>query len=335
MPTVSVIVPVYNVASYLPRCIDSILAQTYTDFELILVDDGSPDNSGAICDEYAAKDSRIRVIHQKNGGVSVARNVGIDAARGRFVAFIDSDDYVDIDYLQTLVEYDCDFSMCVSIKHSEDGSIYVVDDIASEVVSVTHTQLLKWLSERKLFTVWGKAYRKDILDEYNIRFRKDLCYGEDTIFAMTVAQVCKTAAFSEQKLYHYMKHPVDSLSKQISKNSVISYHLRDQFIASWVQQLGGSDSFYKAVSLHGKIKMKWAFMEIFEDRSIGILHRFSWYKLFFSLSTFRHNIPLLFEECSPMLQRILKLHSPSLLIIYQQMARIRERHRNSPKNRHS
>lgn len=106
MPQISVIVPVYKVEPYLHRCVDSILAQTFTDFELILVDDGSPDNCGAICDEYAAKDERVRVIHQKNGGLSAARNAGIDWAFANsdsaWLAFVDSDDWVHPQYLEKL-----------------------------------------------------------------------------------------------------------------------------------------------------------------------------------------------------------------------------------------
>ena len=93
-PLLSIIVPVYKVENYLPKCMDSILAQTFTDFELILVDDGSPDNCPALCDAAAAKDARIRVIHQKNGGLSAARNAGLDAARGAWIGFVDSDDYI-------------------------------------------------------------------------------------------------------------------------------------------------------------------------------------------------------------------------------------------------
>ena len=99
---ISVIVPVYMVESYLHRCVDSILSQTFVDFELILVDDGSPDNCGAICDEYAAKDSRIRVIHQKNGGLSAARNAGLDVAREEYYAFVDGDDWIDPDMYENM-----------------------------------------------------------------------------------------------------------------------------------------------------------------------------------------------------------------------------------------
>ena len=92
---ISIIIPVYNVAVYLPRCLDSILAQTYKNLEIILVDDGSKDNSGKVCDEYALKDSRIKVIHQKNQGVSVARNAGLRIAKGDYIGFVDSDDYIE------------------------------------------------------------------------------------------------------------------------------------------------------------------------------------------------------------------------------------------------
>ena len=97
---ISVIVPVYKVEKYIHRCIDSILAQTFTDFELILVDDGSPDCCGSICDEYAKKDSRVTVIHKKNGGLSDARNAGLDFAMGDYILFVDSDDYIDADLLE-------------------------------------------------------------------------------------------------------------------------------------------------------------------------------------------------------------------------------------------
>ena len=99
VPEISVIVPVYKVEEYLPQCIDSILAQTFTNFELLLVDDGSPDRCGEICEEYAGKDTRIRVFHQQNSGVSAARNIGLQHAKGTYIVFVDSDDWVSTDYL--------------------------------------------------------------------------------------------------------------------------------------------------------------------------------------------------------------------------------------------
>jgi glycosyltransferase involved in cell wall biosynthesis len=115
-PEISIIVPVYQVEKYLNECIDSILAQTFTDFELILVDDGSPDNCPALCDAAAKRDSRVRVIHKQNGGVSTARNAGLDAAQGNWIAFVDSDDTVEPEYLEKMhkaaLETGADFAIC-------------------------------------------------------------------------------------------------------------------------------------------------------------------------------------------------------------------------------
>ena len=122
MPKLSVIVPVYNTEKYLRECIDSILAQTFTDFELILVDDGSTDGSGAICDEYAAKDLRIQVIHQQNGGITIARKSGVQIARGEYVTFVDSDDWVDKNMYHTMLTQEpADIEICNMIRFASDG----------------------------------------------------------------------------------------------------------------------------------------------------------------------------------------------------------------------
>jgi len=141
MPAISVLIPVYNVELYLPRCIDSILNQTYTDFELILVNDGSSDNSGMICDEYAKKDSRIHVIHQKNGGVSAARNTLLDWAfnnsNSQWIAFIDSDDWVHREYLERLLNTAIENNSAISICRyiDTDGAIPDIDpkELHSEI----------------------------------------------------------------------------------------------------------------------------------------------------------------------------------------------------------
>ena len=139
MPEISVIVPVYNVERYLTRCIDSILAQTYQNFELILVDDGSTDGSGTLCDSYMKKDSRIKVIHKKNGGLSDARNSGIDAAEGEFLSFIDSDDWVRPDFLNILhgnaVQYGADVSVVNLHKEYDDGRIEKLNRVSEELLS--------------------------------------------------------------------------------------------------------------------------------------------------------------------------------------------------------
>ena len=181
-PTISVIVPVYKVECYLHRCIDSILAQSYTDFELLLIDDGSPDNCGLICDEYAAKDSRVRVFHKENGGVSSARNLGLDNARGEWIAFIDSDDYVDVDYLAELVDY--------TEKYKTD---YVVTLNTIKEYTTENSLILYPNAYSQLFSCynfhnnghpWGKLYKTEIINNTHLRFNTCVHLGEDAMFAL-------------------------------------------------------------------------------------------------------------------------------------------------------
>ena len=145
MCEISIIVPVYKVEKYLKKCVDSILAQTFTDFELILVDDGSPDDSGKICEEYAEKDARVRVLHKENGGLSSARNAGIEVAKGKYLGFIDSDDYIAEDMYEllynTIIKEDADLSIC-GIYDVYEGKAPIVKPTIEKVVSAEEALLL-------------------------------------------------------------------------------------------------------------------------------------------------------------------------------------------------
>ena len=164
--TVSVIVPIYHVAPWLRRCLDSILAQTYTEFQLILVDDGSTDSCGAICDEYAAKDHRITVIHKENGGLSSARNAGLEAADGQFISFIDSDDWIHPQFLELMLHFqkagDYDLVIC---NHQR-----VTDTAADTPYNCCHIipQELNlegiYRQHRTKSYVWNKLYRRELAD---------------------------------------------------------------------------------------------------------------------------------------------------------------------------
>ena len=147
MPELSIIVPVYKVEKYLPKCIDSILAQTFTDFELILIDDGSPDRCGEICDEYAIKDERIVVIHQVNRGVSAARNAGLDAAKGEYIGFVDSDDWIKPEMyeimVRTAIDKKADVVICGLNDMKESGEF--IRSILSGAGSYSRNELLKCL----------------------------------------------------------------------------------------------------------------------------------------------------------------------------------------------
>ena len=163
-PKISVIVPVYKVEKYLPECIESVLAQTFTDFELILVDDGSPDNSGKICDDYATRDSRIRVFHKENGGVSSARNLGLDNARGEWIGFVDPDDWIEPDMYEQMylagTENNADFVWCDFWTESD--TMIVLRSQGLEIVD-SENMIMGFLSGRLHGSVCTKLIRAAVL----------------------------------------------------------------------------------------------------------------------------------------------------------------------------
>ncbi|MBQ9082384.1 MAG: glycosyltransferase [Clostridia bacterium] len=178
-PLISVIVPVYNVEQYLHRCVDSIRIQTYTNLEIILVDDGSPDRCGEICDEYAAQDSRVKVIHQENGGLSAARNAGLDACTGEYVAFVDSDDYIMPEMYATMIDellkQNVDICICQWQYEFADGrqvvdAPYVNKELVEKMTSSEFARFMfKGAYENGVvIAAWNKLYKRHIFDE--IRF---------------------------------------------------------------------------------------------------------------------------------------------------------------------
>lgn len=207
-PRISVIVPVYNAEKYLHRCIDSILAQTFTDFELLLIDDGSKDRSGAICDEYAKKDSRVRVFHKKNGGVSSARNVGLDNAEGEWVAFIDSDDYISPDYFNDAIIYSS-YDL-ITISFQEVGAASSKNGCKETIIYELHKNafdILNFSPNDKIHTPFLSScthlLKKDIIEKSGIRFNQKLRYGEDTLFIITYLQHCAKIIQLPQVYYYY------------------------------------------------------------------------------------------------------------------------------------
>ena len=204
---ISVIVPVYNAESILRRCVDSILKQSYQSFEVILIDDGSEDNSGRICDEYSKINDRICTVHQSNQGVSAARNRGLDIAKGEYIAFIDSDDYVDSDYLKVLyngiVSYGVD--MCMTSLH-----VNQVKDRATLLncnCDVISAILGKDFGNNA--GPFNKLFKRSIIG--SLRFDKHVYLGEDTLFDVEYAKRCKNGVFINEVLYHY-DQPTSSVS---------------------------------------------------------------------------------------------------------------------------
>lgn len=205
---ISIIVPVYNVESYLPMCIDSILSQTFKDFELILIDDGSTDESGKICDKYIKKDPRIKVIHQRNQGLSAARNSGIEIAKGDFITFIDSDDKVTNNFLNGF-----NFNFDISIQG------YRVENIVLKSSELIKYKEVEIYNDFKYYyclnnisnVVWIKLFRTDIIHKHNIRFKK-ISLSEDVLFTLDFLNHSSTGHISDKIGYIYYIRDNNSLA---------------------------------------------------------------------------------------------------------------------------
>ena len=205
-PLLSIIVPVYDVERYLPKCMDSILAQTFTDFELILVDDGSPDNCPALCDAAAAKDARIRVIHQKNGGLSAARNAGLDAARGAWIGFVDSDDYIAPEMYEALYQAvqstGADLALCDYAEVDEAGAPCQSMHIRLEKKDFTGRDLLKNATDSTIQPAWNKLYRRDVFAQLRYPEGK---LNEDLFLIPEICLNTQKAVVVPRALYYYVQ----------------------------------------------------------------------------------------------------------------------------------
>lgn len=202
---ISIIIPVYNVEKYLKRCLESVINQTYRNLEIILVDDGSKDSSGKICDEYAEQDKRIKVIHKKNGGASSARNMGLDIAQGNYIGFIDSDDWIELDmyeYLHKLiVSLNVDIAMCEYVcvkkeikykKKKEDIKVY-------EDINIFNF-FYRMNGEKSFYSVWNRLYKKDCVEK--IRFLENKI-TEDVDYTYNAYKRAKKVAVSNLSKYYY------------------------------------------------------------------------------------------------------------------------------------
>ncbi|MCS3344629.1 glycosyltransferase [Bacteroides xylanisolvens] len=203
----SIIVPVYNVETYLAKCVDSILAQTYTNLEIFLVNDGSSDCCGKLCDEYAKEDKRIKVIHKKNGGLSDARNVAIDVATGEFITFIDSDDYVTDDYIMTLYslieKYECKVSIALYNTFVEGSKPKVVNRVYREDCQTNIKAIEEMFYQEKYDTAsWAKLYHSSLFAT-GIRYPKGIVYEDLATTYLLIFQSDKVA-FCNRRIYNYL-----------------------------------------------------------------------------------------------------------------------------------
>lgn len=205
----SIIVPVYNSEQLLSNCIDSILVQTYTDFELILVDDGSTDRSGKICDEYAEKDLRIKVFHTCNQGVSMARNFGLSVAQGKYINFVDSDDWITPDYLEKYVEartgYDYDLVYAEMVRISEDGNTFIVSLTECSVESYKDLSgvFVSLLECSEFGYACNKSFKRDIIVSNAVSFNKEFRLHEDAVFTAIYCLYVHSVSLISSPVYFY------------------------------------------------------------------------------------------------------------------------------------
>lgn len=206
---ISVIIPVYKVEKYLCRCVDSVLEQTYTNMEIILVDDGSPDNCPVMCDEYARQDSRVKVIHQENAGLSGARNAGIDMAQGQWLAFVDSDDYLAADFLERLYQACVDTGSSLSVCRWEYVRGETIPEHGTGETRVyTGREMLAnlYVPDGAYFVVaWNKLYRKELFED--IRYPLGRIH-EDEATTYRIYDKVRKAAYVDRSLYGYFVTPV-------------------------------------------------------------------------------------------------------------------------------
>lgn len=231
---ITVIVPIYNVEKYLNRCVDSIINQTYTNLEIILVDDGSPDNCGKICDEYAKKDNRIKVIHKENGGLSDARNAGIKVADGKYIGFVDSDDWINPkmyeELYSTLLKYDADISCCKMLR-CKDNKDTIQKEHETKIVEYNQEQYMKKFfkigSQECVYYACNKLYKKEIIekDQYPINLT-----SEDVVGTYKTLLKSQKIVEINQIYYYYYYNPESITLKGFSKKDLDLIKIWDMVI---------------------------------------------------------------------------------------------------------
>lgn len=235
-PLISVIVPVYNVERYLPKCIDSILAQTYDNLEIILVEDGTKDASGVICDEYAEKDARIKVIHKENGGLSSARNAGMEIARGEYFGFVDSDDWIEPEFYGTMLtlaqKYDADL-VCAG-RYDVDGATgrrtLGLCHLREECISPMEMLGRVFIWQGCDSAAWDKLYKRHLFDEIRYPLGQ---YSEDIAIFYKLMEKVNRVALCEKPLYNYL-HRENSITTAKLSDKTFHYPSHTEVIYPYI-----------------------------------------------------------------------------------------------------
>ncbi|MGE7663626.1 glycosyltransferase [Peribacillus sp. NPDC097197] len=274
-PKISIIVPVYKVEAYLHKCVDSILAQTFKEFELILIDDGSPDRCAEICDQYASKDHRVKVIHKDNGGLASARNSGLDLAIGEYIGFVDSDDWIEPDMFEMLfnicVENNCDIANCSSEIHYKDKT---VKNGGHPLTIHTRAEAMRVMLEGKLYdeVVWTKLFKRTLIKD--IRFTTGIVY-EDTAFTYKVLHQCERVGCVGKAKYHYIKRDNSTMDKAVK-------NIRIDAVMIYKDMLSFMNQHYKELSPMVVYKLgnsAMAVLNLISSNGMYKEHKESYYKV--------------------------------------------------------
>lgn len=237
MVSLSLVVPVYNMEKYLSRCMNTLLFQTSNNYEIILVNDGSTDNSGSICDEYGKKyPNLIRVIHKENGGLSSARNAGICEARGKFVVFPDPDDWVEFDYVEQFLklqkEVDADLVCTGYFVNYDDRQLSALSNQKKEIFNGKEAQRALLISPKMSGFAWNKIYRLDIIKKHNLHFLDDVGTTEDLDFVYRHLKYCNRIVFDpNQRTYHYYQREGAATRSGFTVHKMNSLHTYEKIMA--------------------------------------------------------------------------------------------------------
>lgn len=271
MPRISIIIPVYKVEKTLRRCVDSVLAQSFKDFEIILVNDGSPDECGEICDRYEKSHDNVSVIHKENGGLSDARNAGLSMAQGEYVMFLDSDDYLANDCLSLLQDKSADMvigTITYTFADRKDRNQHPHKD--EWIYPLDYPQKLPaLLKENRLNYIHAKLYRKSIITANGLCFENDmLTSAEDTVFNFTFLKYCNSIFVSEKPSHFYVQHP-GGLGKRFYTDRYARYVRLNDYIESTCKELGVlSDAMLHEINKRRVLSALWSINGIFRTESI-------------------------------------------------------------------
>lgn len=214
---ISIIIPVYNAEKFLNKCLDSILAQTYNNLEIILVNDGSSDKSGDICREYAEKDDRIKVIHKENGGQSIARNCALDICRGDYIGFVDADDWISSDMYETLCtnleQCNADISICQCKKVNKREDVPLKNNTG--FIQLNREETFEYFYKRRIFEchMWNKLYRRNLFDD--IRFPEGKIYEDEDAMYKLLWKI-NSVAYTDKECYYYYEHELSTVHKKFN-----------------------------------------------------------------------------------------------------------------------